>query len=49
MWRRSTARTSADSSPQGSFTPPPQAFPGARYIRPSESPDEADWEQVRSL
>ena len=34
---------------RGSFTPPAQAFPGARYIAPTESPDEADWEQVRSL
>lgn len=34
---------------RGSFTPPAQAFPGARYIAPTESPDEADWEHVRSL
>jgi Carbon-nitrogen hydrolase len=34
---------------RGSFTPPAQTFPGARYIAPSESPDEASWEQVRSL
>ena len=33
----------------GSYTPPAQAFPGARYISPAGSPDEADWEQVRSL
>jgi beta-ureidopropionase len=34
---------------RGSFTPPARAFPGARYIAPAESPDEADWEHVRSL
>jgi hypothetical protein len=34
---------------RGSFTPPAHAFPGARYIAPAESPDEADWEHVRSL
>jgi beta-ureidopropionase len=34
---------------RGSYTPPAQSFPGARYIAPSESPDEAGWEQLRSL
>ena len=34
---------------RGSFTPPAREFPGARYIAPAESADEADWEQVRSL
>jgi hypothetical protein len=34
---------------RGSFTPPAQAFPGARYIAPGESLEETDWEQVRSL
>jgi len=34
---------------RGSFTRPAQAFPGARYIAPAESPDEADWENIRSL
>jgi beta-ureidopropionase len=34
---------------RGSFTPPARAFPGARYIAPAESPEETDWEQVRSL
>jgi beta-ureidopropionase len=34
---------------RGSYTPPAQAFPGARYIAAAESPDEADWEQVRKL
>jgi beta-ureidopropionase len=34
---------------RGSFTRPTQAFPGARYIAPTESPDEADWENIRSL
>jgi beta-ureidopropionase len=34
---------------RGSYTPPAQTFPGARYIPAAESPEEADWEQVRSL
>jgi hypothetical protein len=34
---------------RGSFTPPAQRFPGARYIAPSESPEDADWAQVRTL
>ena len=34
---------------RGSFTRPARAFPGARYIAPTESPDEADWENIRSL
>jgi hypothetical protein len=34
---------------RGSFTPPAQQFPGARYIPPGESADEDDWEQVRVL
>jgi hypothetical protein len=34
---------------RGSFTPPAHTFPRARYIAPAASPDEADWEQVRSL
>ncbi|HEX5301892.1 MAG TPA: hypothetical protein VFW50_33365, partial [Streptosporangiaceae bacterium] len=34
---------------RGSFTRPAHTFPGARYIAPTESPDEADWENVRSL
>jgi hypothetical protein len=34
---------------RGSFTPPARAFPGARYMPPAESADEADWEQVRGL
>ena len=34
---------------RGSFTPPARAFPGARYIAPAESADEADWEKVRGL
>jgi len=34
---------------RGSFTPPAQSFPGARYLAPSETPGEAGWEQVRGL
>jgi beta-ureidopropionase len=34
---------------RGSFTRPARAFRGARYIAPTESPDDADWENVRSL
>jgi len=34
---------------RGSFTRPARAFPGARYIAPAESPEEADWDHVRSL
>ena len=34
---------------RGSFTPPARAFPGARYMAPAESADEAGWEQVRGL
>jgi hypothetical protein len=34
---------------RGSFTPPARAFPGARYMPPAESADEAGWEQVRNL
>jgi len=34
---------------RGIFTRPARAFPGARYIAPTESPDEADWENMRSL
>jgi len=34
---------------RGSFTPPAQQFPGARYIPPGEPADEDDWEQVRVL
>jgi beta-ureidopropionase len=33
---------------RGSFTPPAQAFPGARYTPPGE-PEDDDWEQVRGL
>jgi beta-ureidopropionase len=34
---------------RGSFTPPARAFPGARYLAPTESPEDADWEQIRGL
>ena len=34
---------------RGSFTRPATAFPGARYIAPTESPGEADQENIRSL
>jgi len=34
---------------RGSFTPSARAFPGARYLPPAESPEEADWDQVRAL
>ncbi len=34
---------------RGSFTPPARAFPGARYLAPAESPEEAGWEQARGL
>jgi beta-ureidopropionase len=34
---------------RGSFTRPAQAFPGARYIAPAESPGEAGWENIREL
>jgi hypothetical protein len=34
---------------RGSFTRPAQAFPGARYIPPGQSPDEDSWEQIRDL
>jgi predicted amidohydrolase len=34
---------------RGSYTPPAQAFPGARYFPPAESADETEWEQVRGL
>jgi hypothetical protein len=33
----------------GSFTRPARAFPGARYIAPAESPDDAGWENIRDL
>jgi hypothetical protein len=34
---------------RGSFTPPARTFPGARFIPPSDSPDETGWDQVRGL
>ena len=34
---------------RGTFTPPANDFPGARYIPASSSPEEEDWESVRQL
>jgi beta-ureidopropionase len=45
IYRANIARLVA----RGSFTPPAQAFPGARYIAAAESPGEADWDQLRKL
>ena len=47
--RRGLPREHRQALARGSFTPPAQPFPGARYIPPGESADEDDWEQVRGL
>jgi len=45
VYRANIARLVA----RGSYTPPAQTFPGARYIPLTEPADEAGWEQVRGL
>ena len=45
IYRANIARLIA----RGSFTPPAQAFEGARFIPPGDSSDDNDWEQVRGL
>jgi hypothetical protein len=34
---------------RGSFTPPARSFEGARYLPPSDDPEQTDWESVRGL